>query len=216
MKKKFIALAMAVLAISNFYGCDKKVDSNKQEQNQIVNEEKQKDSNDMDELKEDNLKEDDINGEGIKEDKLGGENSSSETKKIGLETYGFIEVPDYWIDFKDVDLPADTTVIQYSDPSGSSIITMNIAKNYEQDAKVSAENSFLDMKNDGVDVEGARVKIGGYDAYQVYGCYEDEGIVLVSWHFKDENNTLHYVSAEGKENDIMNVVGYVENTYSLN
>ena len=216
MKKKFIALAMAVLAISNFYGCDKKGDLNKHEQNVIVNEEEQKDSNNMDELKEDNLKEADINGEDIKEDKLGGENSSSETKKIGLENYGFVEVPDYWINFKDVDLPADTTVIQYANPSGSSIITMNIAKNYEQDAKVSAENSFQNMKNDGVDVEGARVKIGGYDAYQVYGYYEDEGIVLVSWHFKDENNTLHYVAAEGKENDIMNVVGYVENTYSLN
>lgn len=220
MKKKFIALAMAVLTISNFYGCDKKEEnSNKNEQNQIVNEVKQEDSNNnevkKDNLKEDDLKDEEVNYEDIKEDNLSGEVSSSETRKIGIENYGFIEVPAYWVNFKDVDLPTDTTVIQYSDPSGSSIITMNISKNYEQDAQVSADKSFLNMKNEGVDVEGARVNIGGYEAYQVYGCYEDEGIVFVSWHFKDENNTLHYVAAEGKVDDIMDVVGYIEKTYSL-
>ncbi len=42
-----------------------------------------------------------------------------------------MEVPSEWVDFKDLSLPDDTTVIEYSDPSDSSIITMNIAYNYE-------------------------------------------------------------------------------------
>lgn len=212
MKKKFIALTMVILTISTFYGCDKRIeDSNKHEQNQIVNEEKQEGSKNKDEQKEENIKE-----EQLKEENVSGQVSSSETKKVGKKNYGFVEVPDYWVNFKDVDLPSDTSVIQYSDPSGSAIITMNIFENYEQDAQSAAEKSFQNMKNDGVDVEGARVNIGGYEAYQVYGCYEDEGIILVSWHFKDENNTLHYVAAEGMVNDIMNVVEYIEKTYSLN
>ncbi|MBE6072016.1 MAG: hypothetical protein E7208_08670 [Clostridium butyricum] len=206
MKKKFIALFMVGLSISNLYGCNKKeqnVNENKQNY-EIVNEEKKEDSNNIKPETED-----------LMQNNVSGEVTSAETKKVGRENYGFVEVPDNWVNFKDVDLPSDTSVIQYSDPSGSLIITMNISENYEQDAKIAAENSFQNMKNDGVDVVGAKVNIGAYEAYQVYGIYENEGITLVSWHFKDENNTLHYVSAEGKLNDIINVVGYVEKTYSL-
>lgn len=217
MKKKFIALFMAILTISNFYGCNKKTqDLNEGKQNyETISEEIQE--NDNDEVQEDGQGDeasnisnaDDIIREDSSEDV-----TSSETKKVGKERYGFVEVPSYWKDFKDVDLPNDTTVIQYSDPSGSSIITMDVTENYEYDIENTANQGAQIMQNEGAVVEGAKVNIGGYEAYQVYGYYENDGKILVAWYFKDENNALHYLSAEGKLYDVSDVVEYVENTYS--
>lgn len=219
MKKKFIVLFMAILIISNFYGCNKKAqDLNEGKQNyETMSEEIQ--GNDNDELQvdgRDNKASGIINTDGIMQEDSSGDVTSSETKKVGKERYGFVEVPSYWKDFKDVDLPSDTTVIQYSDPSGSSIITMDVTENYEHDIENTAQQGAQIMQNEGASVEGARVSIGGYEAYQVYGYYENDGTILVAWYFKDENNALHYVSAEGTLHDVSDVVEYVEKTYSLN
>ena len=193
MKKRIIALAIAFLTIGSLYGCGSK------ENNKEINEpnsQVQKEVTEPAETKE------------IKEDNTPEVKNTADTKRVGKENYGFVEVPSEWIDFKDVSLPDDTTVIQYSDPVGSSIITMNISNNYEQSADNAAQAVAQKIQDEGVKATGATVQIGGYKAYQVYGKYENEGIILVTWFFKDENNTLHYISAEGKENDILNVVGY--------
>lgn len=197
MKKRIIALTIAILTIGSLCGCNKETNNERisETNNQVQEEIKPEETNEINEVKE--------------------EDTSFTTKKVGKEDYGFVEVPSEWVDFKDLSLPDDTTVIEYSDPSGSSIITMNIAYNYEQSADNAMQGLAQKIKDEGVDVQGAKVKLGGYDAYQVYGTYENEGIVLVMWTFKDENNTLHYVSAEGKENDIFDVVGYLEKTYSV-
>lgn len=219
MKKKFIALFMAILTISNFYGCNKKaqdLNGGKQNYETISEDGKENDNDKLQEYGQDNKASNISNTDDIMQEDSSGDVTSSETKKVGKERYGIVEVPSYWKDFKDVDLPSDTTVIQYSDPSGSSIITMDVTENYEYDIENTAQQGAQIMQNEGASVEGARVSIGGYEAYQVYGYYENDGTILVAWYFKDENNALHYVSAEGTLHDVSDVVEYVEKTYSLN
>ena len=206
MKSRIIAVMIAVLTVGSLYGCgDKKNNDKINETNCQVQKEETK-FVETDEIKEDKTAED-KNAAETKND--------GETKKVGKENYGFVEVPSEWVDFKDVDLPDGTAVIQYSDPAGSSIITMNMAMNFEQSAEDAAQGVAMKLQNDGVNATGATVQLGGYTAYQLYGMYENEGIILVTWIFKDENNTLHYISAEGKGNDVLDVVGYLEKTYSL-
>lgn len=206
MKMRLIGLIIIAMTALNFTGCSKNVESfNKQDKNTEIVQEENKDKNDV--LETENL---DENKENNTE-----EASSEETKKVGQDKYGFVQVPSSWVNFKDVDLPDDSKVIQYSDPLGSSIITLNVIENFDQNIEDAAQATAQNIQSNGVDVKGAKVKIDNYDAYQLYGLYEDQGLMLIVWYFMDENNNLHYVSAEGPLDTISNVVGYVEKTYSL-
>ena len=71
------------------------------------------------------------------------------------------------------------------------------------------------MLDDGVSedaIQGARVKLAGRDALQVYGLYPD-GSYLVCWLATDDAGTIRYVAAEGTENTIMDAVNIVQDTY---
>lgn len=68
---------------------------------------------------------------------------------------------------------------------------------------------------DGIsDITGATVTLGGYTAYQVYGYYKNEDIMLVSWYFKVGDN-INYVAIEGSKDKISGLVEMVEKSYSV-
>lgn len=144
---------------------------------------------------------------------------------FGDETYGYVKVPTDWVNFQDLDgVPG----VQFSNPIGSSIITLDIfdLSQLPQEmlstvtSEELAKNVWYNLENSEVtNIVGASVQLMGLDAYQVYGDYvsEDYGwdSVIVCWIFKTEDGVFRYVAAEGGVDDIVNVVTYVESSYTL-
>ena len=149
--------------------------------------------------------------------------NSSQT--IGTDEFGYVTIPDTWVRFQDL---AGGTDLQYSDPQGKSIITLNVIGHgeltEEQKAQLTAEaaaNSVwynLEL-NDVQEITGAQVKLGKYDSFQICGSFisEDYSLpsMIVCWIIKDGNNVLHYISAEAPIENAEEVVSYVEDSYTL-
>lgn len=104
---------------------------------------------------------------------------AAQTKRIGQEGFGYVDVPQNWRRFFDRQGGDD---YQYSDPEGNGIITMNIfdlsGLSEEEAAQIGAEEAAQSVWQNiedagGKDIQGAQVKLRGYDAYQVYAVYDD-------------------------------------------
>lgn len=140
--------------------------------------------------------------------------------KIGAAGIGFVTVPDSWKEFHDVD---GNSSIQWCDGTPYTVISLNTVdtsglsdeQRAEFDAEDAANSIWQRMLDDGVSedaIQGARVKLAGRDALQVYGLYPD-GSYLVCWLATDDAGTIRYVAAEGTENTIMDAVNIVQDTY---
>lgn len=143
---------------------------------------------------------------------------SSKTRQVGAEKYGFITVPDTWKNFTDPDAASITgdPVKQYCDETGKLIITLNCTEDPQSDAKSAASSCWAQMEQDGAsDIQGATVQIADCEAYQVYGYYTDDDVMLVIWVFTDSDGILHYISAEGPIDSVMDAVKLVEKTFTL-
>lgn len=151
--------------------------------------------------------------------------NSSDMQVIGSGEFGYVSVPDNWVEFRELDGGTD---FQYSNSSGTSIITLNVFSDEglteeqkdQLDADAVASSVWYNLENNEVtDLVGAKVTLNGYDATQVYGYFvnEDHGLpsVIVCWIVEDEQGAFHYISAEGTLDDIVDVVSYVESSYSF-
>lgn len=147
---------------------------------------------------------------------------AASTQRVGKAGIGFVDVPADWVLFQDA---AGGSDLQYSDVTGTDIITMNqfdiSALSAEEQAAFTAEDAAYSVWNnieqrDGdsvMDIQGATVTLAGYDAYQVYASYTD-GVFLCSWCLMDEQGIIYYVAAEGPSDTIMDTVAMIEATYS--
>jgi hypothetical protein len=140
------------------------------------------------------------------------------TMHVGAEGYGFLDVPDTWKEFTDPDVSSVSglDVKQYSDAEGKMIITLNYASDPQVDAKSAASSCWTQMEQEGAEnIQGSTVKLDGCTAYQVYGYYTSDDVMLVIWVFTDSDGLLHYISAEGPIDNVMDSVSIVEDTYSV-
>ena len=154
--------------------------------------------------------------------------SESETagmQVIGTAESGYIMVPGDWLEFED---SSGVAGLQYANPAGTSIITLDVFDlsdlTEEQSASFTVEdaanNVWYNLEQSGVgEIRGATVSLAGYDAHEVYGYFmsEDHDLpsAIVCWIFQDRAGTLHYVSAEAAVEDLPVVSGYIEETYML-
>lgn len=139
----------------------------------------------------------------------------SGSKRVGASGYGYADVPASWLDFTDID--GDGSARQYSDPTGSCILTLQFWTPQEgMTAESTAAALRQNMEEEGaVGVVGATVSLGGYTAYQIYGLYADEDLMLVIWIFAEESGQLHFVSMEAPTGDILELVSGIEESYAL-
>ncbi|MBQ5311204.1 MAG: hypothetical protein ILP19_04095 [Oscillospiraceae bacterium] len=112
----------------------------------------------------------------------------------GSDEYGYIQIPADFVSFKD-----DTAqgVLQYSDITGTNIVTLR--RNIGTDFQSAAQNllSYMDKEHEIEDLTAATLKIGGYDAIQIHGHYPD-GYYLVIWLIEDtaSPSDSYYLSME--------------------
>ena len=157
------------------------------------------------------------------EDEDESEAEAEETKHVGADGVGFVDIPASWTDFKDVEGGTD---LQWCDGTPYTIVTLNVIDlsqvlSEEERADFTIEtalnNIAAHLLEEGMDKEslaGAHVTLAGRDAVQIYGMYP-EGSVLVVWLVEDDAGNYRYVSAEGTTDTIMDAVSIVENSYAL-
>lgn len=96
--------------------------------------------------------------------------------------------------------------------SGAIIGLFTLDGTYTVEELSKAQLDAMD-KMGGKDLTGARVKIGGYDALQAYGVFDD-GTVLVVWYFKGDDGIIRKITVEFPKYD-NNAFHIVENGYKL-
>ena len=145
-----------------------------------------------------------------------------DTQWIGSDDYGYVKVPQSWIQFKDVNGGDD---IQYSDGTDINIVTLNTFKaeqfgisesELEKVDPIQISNSIYQSKSESSDfskVWGSKSTIGGYDAYQV-NCIAKTGKYLVIWIFKSDDGKFRYVSLEGKLDTIKELAPTIEESWT--
>ena len=145
-----------------------------------------------------------------------------DTQWIGSDDYGYVKVPQSWIQFKDVNGGDD---IQYSDGTDINIVTLNTFKaeqfgisesELEKVDPIQISNSIYQSKSESSDfskVWGAKSRIGGYDAYQV-NCIAKTGKYLVIWIFKSDDGKFRYVSLEGNLDTIKELAPTIEESWT--
>ncbi len=121
---------------------------------------------------------------------------TKDVKKVGDDTYGYVEVPNAWLPFKDVD--ATTKLIQYTDiGEGGYIVTLNV---YEENVEPyqAAQNLNNHIKEEGNSSYYLTTYVAGYRGYVVHATYTD-GTYLDIYLFKANDDKLHYVAIEGPD-----------------
>ncbi|TYQ17935.1 UNVERIFIED_CONTAM: hypothetical protein Cloal_0327 [Acetivibrio alkalicellulosi] len=135
-------------------------------------------------------------------------------KRVGEKNYGFVDIPSDWVKFNDVNVEEE--IIQYSDLSSKSIITLNAWKAGDENAKDVASSIWARMEDEGaIGIEGAFVELAEHSSYQVYGLYPEDEIILVAWAFKTDDGYMHYVSIESTMDDVFELVNMIEESFSL-
>ena len=145
-----------------------------------------------------------------------------DTQWIGSDDYGYVKVPQSWIQFKDVNGGDD---IQYSDGTDINIVTLNTFKaeqfgisesELEKVDPIQISNSIYQSKSESPDfskVWGSKSTIGGYDAYQV-NCIAKTDKYLVIWIFKSDDGKFRYVSLEGDLDTIKELAPTIEESWT--
>lgn len=145
-----------------------------------------------------------------------------DTQWIGSDDYGYVKVPQSWIQFKDVNGGDD---IQYSDGTDINIVTLNTFKaeqfgisesELEKVDPIQISNGIYQSKSESPDfskVWGSKSTIGGYDAYQV-NCIAKTGKYLVIWIFKSDDGKFRYVSLEGDLDTIKELAPTIEESWT--
>ena len=102
---------------------------------------------------------------------------------------------------------------QAKDMSTGAIIGLfTLKSNYTADDLAKAQLAAMD-KAGGKNLTGAHVKIGGYDATQAYGMFDD-GTILVVWYFKGDDGVMRKITVEFPVSD-RNSFNMVEKSYKL-
>ena len=138
------------------------------------------------------------------------EDEDEKTKVVGDDYYGYVKVPENWVEFKDLD---STGTFQYTDIGDTGyIITLNT---YEEN--ISPYQAAMNVKNhseeEGNEASYKFGKINKYSCYIVNAKYTD-GTYLDAYLFKADDGKLHYVSIEGPDDDNDNFD--IPDTFSLN
>ena len=128
----------------------------------------------------------------------GGSTVKSDSKEVGEDKYGYVDVPKYWATFYDTEANHS---VQYS-YANLYILTMDYVENTTTTAKLVADSFFKEYSNKSevTDVKIETVKIGKerYTGYKVSMYYTNEKTYLDTYWFDIPGDpNMHYIALEG-------------------
>ena len=146
--------------------------------------------------------------------------SLEDTKRIGREDTGYVNVPKDWVEFKD---PNSTTEFQYASKDAYNIVTLNV---YTKDkyqpgegeiwgAKMIANRLYGSYQNNSgiAKIQGAKTKVVGMDAFLVQILTKD-GKYFFTWVF-EKDDKVYSTSFEGNKETLQKMFDLIEQTWGL-
>lgn len=126
--------------------------------------------------------------------------SYNESKTIGNDEYGYVKVPNDWVEFHDVN---GNNMVQYS-YAGVYIVSLYAYDGSQYSAKDYATAYATEMKKDEsaflVDMKSYTENLNDmYDAYIVSMSFPDDNSELYTYWFEAEDGKVHYIAIEGPE-----------------
>ncbi len=148
---------------------------------------------------------------------------TEDLKEFGNAVVGYADVPSDWIIIED-DAEGSNQIQAYS-PDYECTITLDVLDIDTSQYTVEDTASILwsIMEDDEIyDIQGAKVELKGYEAYQIYGLYkyEENEYYIVTYIFEDENGAYRYRCAEGPKDfeaspNVYDTVTYLEDSYRI-
>ena len=144
----------------------------------------------------------------------------SDTKRIGREDTGYVNVPKDWVEHKSKQAGPH---FQYSTSDGKNIITLNIhekdkveiAEGEKYGYELLASRIYASYQKDTTvkKIQPAKVKVAGLDSYLIQILFNDESYFFV-WFFQKDDK-VYSVSFEGDKDTLLTIIGLVEKTWGL-
>lgn len=125
--------------------------------------------------------------------------------RVGTASYGYISIPNTWVQFKDVD---GNATLQYTD-NGTWIVTLYAMPTTSISAVTWANNVYNNLQNDGVqNLSTSKTTINSYTALTINAYYPTQNKYLTTYFLESKNGTSHYLAIEGPANtgDNFNII----------
>ena len=147
--------------------------------------------------------------------------SLADTKRIGREDTGYVNVPKDWVEFKEIQ-GNNPQQYQYT-ADGYNVVTLTgyskdqvkLGKNDTWGAELVANRLYTTYKNNSeiAKIQGAKSKVVGMDAFVIQSLTKD-GKYFFTWIFqKDEK--VYTVAFDGDKSTLQKMFDLIEQTWGL-
>ena len=144
----------------------------------------------------------------------------SDTKRIGREDTGYVNVPKDWVEHK----PKEAgPYFQYSTSDGKNMITLTIhekdkveiAEGEKYGFELIASRLYASYQNDKTvkKIQHAKTKVAGLDAYLIQILFNNEDYFFI-WVFQ-KDDTVYSVSFDGEKDTLLTMISLIEKTWGL-
>ena len=147
--------------------------------------------------------------------------SLADTKRIGREDTGYVNVPKDWVEFKEIE-GNNPQQYQYT-ADGYNVVTLTgyskdqvkLGKNDTWGAELVANRLYTTYENNSeiAKIQGAKSKVIGIDAFVIQSLTKD-GKYFFTWIFQ-KNDKVYTVAFDGDKNTLQKMIDLIEQSWGL-
>ena len=147
--------------------------------------------------------------------------SLADTKRIGREDTGYVNVPKDWVEFKEIE-GNNPQQYQYT-ADGYNVVTLTgyskdqvkLGKNDTWGAELVANRLYTTYENNSeiAKIQGAKSKVIGIDAFVIQSLTKD-GKYFFTWIFQ-KGDKVYTVAFDGDKNTLQKMIDLIEQTWGL-
>ena len=147
--------------------------------------------------------------------------SLADTKRIGREDTGYVNVPKDWVEFKEIE-GNNPQQYQYT-ADGYNVVTLTgyskdqvkLGKNDTWGAELVANRLYTTYENNSeiAKIQGAKSKVIGIDAFVIQSLTKD-GKYFFTWIFQ-KGDKVYTVAFDGDKNTLQKMIDLIEQSWGL-
>ena len=147
--------------------------------------------------------------------------SLADTKRIGREDTGYVNVPKDWVEFKEIE-GNNPQQYQYT-ADGYNVVTLTgyskdqvkLGKNDTWGAELVANRLYTTYENNSeiAKIQGTKSKVIGIDAFVIQSLTKD-GKYFFTWIFQ-KNDKVYTVAFDGDKNTLQKMIDLIEQSWGL-
>ena len=148
--------------------------------------------------------------------------SLADTKRIGREDTGYVNVPKDWKEFKEIE-GNNPNQYQYSSIDGYNVVTLTgyskdqvkLGKNDTWGAELVANRLYTTYENNSeiAKIQGTKSKVIGIDAFVIQSLTKD-GKYFFTWIFP-KGDKVYTVAFDGDKNTLQKMIDLIEQSWGL-